>query len=360
MRVGNTNTLDLPKCPARRVALLWRLTFLLALPLMLLSSCVISDTGEGPELGDWQPTQWFVDQRVWHSACVYGGVIYVLGGNGTSGLLDDVQYAGINAYGAVLPWSSTAPFSTPRFGHASVVANGYIYVIGGETFSATLDGVRYGLIQADGTVQSWKTESDYPLPVARSKHASFVYGSKLFVAGGWDGVAPLADVRRAPVSAVDGSVSSDWTLSNLARPLSPPRHSHTSVVHNGFLYVVGGDDGDGPLDTAQYAPISPGGQLSGDWADATPLPDPRAGHASFVHNGHLYVLGGTSASGVYEDDVFYAKINGDGSLGSWSSTTPLKSAREGLAAVNYGISVYVLGGRGTSTRSNDVWYAQFQ
>jgi N-acetylneuraminic acid mutarotase len=148
-------------------------------------------------------------------------------------------------------------------------------------------------------------------------------------------------------------------LSNLAWPLSPPRHSHTSVVHNGYLYVVGGDDGGGPLDTVEYAPII-GDLLSDVWTYATPLPGPRAGHASFVYNGHLYVLGGTSASGVYEDDVFYAKINDDGSLGSWSSTTPLKSAREGLAAVNFGVSVYVLGGLGASTRLNDAWYAQFQ
>jgi hypothetical protein len=361
MIMGNTKTRDIPKGPARRVVLLWRLTLLLFLPLSLLSSCVISETGEGPELGDWQPTQWFAGQRAWHAACVYGGFIYVLGGNGTSGLLNDVQYAGINAYGAVLPWATTTSFPTQCFGHRSVVVNGYIYVTGGETsLGATLDGVRYGFIQPGGSVQSWETEDVYPLPVARSKHASFVYGSKLFVVGGWNGIAPLADVRCAPVSAADGSVSSDWTLSNLAWPLSPPRHSHTSVVHNGYLYVVGGDGGGGPLDTVKYAPITLGGFLSDDWTDATPLPGPRAGHASFVYNGHLYVLGGTSASGVYEDDVFYAKINDDGSLGSWSSTTPLKSAREGLAAVNFGVSVYVLGGLGASTRLNDAWYAQFQ
>ena len=85
-----------------------------------------------PELGSWQSTASFTQERSGHSSVVYDGYIYILGGGGTgNSYYNDVQYAPINSDGTIGTWQSTTPFTQARNSHTSVVHDGYIYVIGG-------------------------------------------------------------------------------------------------------------------------------------------------------------------------------------------------------------------------------------
>ena len=80
------------------------------------------------------------------------------------------------------------------------------------------------------------------------------------------------------------------------RPLTPMpaslwRFSLTSG--NGQLYVTGGRDqatGDLSPGVWMYTP------QSAIWVELPALPDPRAGHASFFADGHVYLIGGVGAN----------------------------------------------------------------
>ena len=319
-------------------------------------SAVISvNEGLGPEIGGWSTTISFSTTRYHHTSVVHNGYLYVIGGYGGNSL-NDVQYAPINSDGTLGTWNTTTPFTGGRGSHASVVHNGYLYVIGGyENMTDNhLNDVQYAPINADGTVGSWNTTTSFA--TARHGHTSVVHNGYLYVKGGHSGSAPLSDVQYAPINA-DGTVGS-W---NTTTSFATARQGHTGVVHNGYLYVIGGYDISNFFNDVQYAPINADGTVGG-WSTTTSFTNVRQGHTSVVHNGHLYVIGGhdqSSGSSVFLNDVQYAPISADGTVGSWSTTISFATARHAHTSVVYNEYLYLIGGYDESSRFNDVQYAPF-
>jgi N-acetylneuraminic acid mutarotase len=331
-----------------------------------LSSCqyLILDTGEGPEIGEWVLTQSLTEARSFHAGAVYNGRLYVTGGFGKS-WLSEVRYAAPNAYGALSSWSSAYTFGNARSEHGSAAYNNYLYVLGGAAGGAPLSDVQYALIQTDGRLENWepwisKNNIITTLPSPVKSHVCFIYNGRLYVAGGDNGsTAPAGTIANIRFVNLDsfGRADGDWLP---ATPINTARKSFTAVAYNGFLYAIGGLDGAGAaLDSVEFASINTANGFVGAWSGTTSLPAPLNGHASVLHNGHVYVIGGHDGAGPV-DDVLYAKINDDGTLGDWKATTPLPSARWGHVALKNGINVYVIGGATSSGKSPVVLYAQFQ
>jgi hypothetical protein len=106
----------------------------------------------------------------------------------------------------------------------------------------------------------------------------------------------------------------------------------------------------------QYAGIQPDGDV-GTFAAATSLPAGRAWHGCAAYNGYLYVISGASA-GTAVADVLYAKINSNGSLGSWSTASHgLNTARVSFYATAYSGHLYVFGGSVAGVGVKSVEYA---
>ncbi len=89
----------------------------------------------------------------------------------------------------------------------------------------------------------------------------------LWAVGGDDGSAPLASVERAQVD-VFGTISG-W--STLGTTMTTPRADAAYVVHGGFVWAIGGDDGTGPLDTVERAAILDGEAGARPVLDGEPL-----------------------------------------------------------------------------------------
>ncbi len=143
-------------------------------------------------------------------------------------------------------------------------------------------------------------------------------------------------------------VLSGWQATS---SLTVPRSSHAAVAHNGYLYVLGGSDGtENWIDHVEYAPILADGTV-GSWSATTAMPYPTRMHEAFVHGDNLYVVGGNGTSGAILDDVIYAPINADGSLGAWTATTGLPSPSYEFALVVHNDTVVVLGGGFTRTQT---------
>jgi hypothetical protein len=147
----------------------------------------------------------------------------------------------------------------------------------------------------------------------------------------------------------------------------PDGYTGQSLVYaSGFLYQSGGEskmnvEADGT--NVFYAAVNINGTI-GSWQSATPLPEAVYKHAGVTANGYLYVLGGihyTPTTGdVISNTVYYAKINSDGSLGSWQTANPLPQAICYLNASVWNNTIYVAGGGTESTPVNTVYSAKVQ
>ena len=103
------------------------------------------------------------------------------------------------------------------------------------------------------------------------------------------------------------------------------RHSHTSAVMDGKIYVSGGLNTSGDLLDAfeAYDPVT------NTWATLASLSEVRADHASAAFNGKLYVFGGWASGGDRRDLV---EVYGPAS-NSWARAADLTSAIDEVVAV---------------------------
>ena len=252
--------------------------------------------------------------------------------------------------GTVGSWSASTALPSGHGFHSSVAYGGYVYTLGGfdENYSLSSD-VLVAPVNGDGSMGSWSSTT--ALPSGRYAFSAVAYNGFLYVIGGDDGGSALSDVLVAPINA-DGSVGS-WS-STTELPFG--RDALSVFAYNGFIYAIGGYNGyEGPglLSDVVVAPINADGSV-GSWSSTTSLPVERYLLSVVAYNGFVYVIGGDDTSGPLSD-VLVAQINANGAIGSWSSTTALPSGRVYHSVVVFDGFVYILGGMdATYTAPSDV------
>ena len=280
------------------------------------------------------------------SSVVANGYFYVIGGRVSGTTVSTVYYAKLNADGSTGAWSTNAnALPALREEQTSVAANGYVYVIGGESTSggSSQSTVYYAKLNADGSTGTWSTNAN-ALPQGIKEGTSIIANSYVYVIGGTNGPVQ-STVYYAKLNA-DGSTGA-WSTNANALPAS--RENHSSIVANGYVYVIGGDASSAGLSTVYYAKLNADGS-TGTWStNANALPQGIHNHKSVVSNGYVYAVGEVSNVST----VYYAKLNADGSTGAWSTSTnsPPIALDWPAAAIANGY-IYAAGG-GTTT----VYYA---
>ncbi|MCD4814356.1 hypothetical protein K8S19_11775 [bacterium] len=268
--------------------------------------------------------------------------------------------------------------------HASTIANGAIYVVGGANSmnawiwagaasrSVTAAGVGDSLgrpTQAGRTVVMYEEVGQGS---ASSGVGSFEFTASL----------PIYD------PAWEAGGASGYT-SNTALPIYQPLIRHTTVAHNGNIYVMGGISRQNngwnaagepagestPVfeDRVWFCRPNPGGTINevggaGGWTETAPLSNPpsaapsissRYDMAACVAYNRVYLFGGRDAAGVPQDQIFYAQINSDATLNDWEEMTlsPLPEALAEHQVVFMNGKFYVIGGVNNSgTLRNTVYY----
>jgi hypothetical protein len=296
--------------------------------------------------------------RVRGGAVTANGYIYYLGGvdgNGTT--VATVGYAKLNADGTVGTWNSTTSLPNAVRQFQPVVANGYIYVIGGrDNSNTTLATSYYAKINSDGTLGSWNTTTALSSGAqARFGQGTIAYNGYMYVLGGFNSsISAQGSVLYNKINA-DGTLGSTWnTTTSFSTGLA---NINGTTVANGYAYVVGGFDGSSGTDYVRRAKLNADGTMS-SWTNQTGVV-PGGGDENFltfVSSGYLYVVGGDSGS---RTSVF--PLNADGSVGTAVSLTafPVNMGEAGGAQANG--YFYVLGGSssadGAGTVRNTVYYA---
>ncbi|MBI5755892.1 MAG: Ig-like domain-containing protein [Nitrospirae bacterium] len=106
-------------------------------------------------------------------------------------------------------------------------------------------------------------------------------------------------------------------------------------------------------------------------ASKVSLPQPIWDHASVIWNGYLYVAGGNAGCRIdlqtyqfsdcgFTNEVYYAPVNQDGSIGTFMATTPMPRILKGHAMVAYNDYMYIIGGIVNPVFLNQTYPCQVQ
>ena len=296
-------------------------------------------------------------------AVAYNGYLYAIGGeNSSNSSIATVEYAPIGANGVPGAWINTTSLPATTYYEGAVVYNGYIYSIGGYTAGTASGIVDYAYINngGNGSPAAWTeiTSGTGALPTATTDLGAVAYNGYLYAFGGYNTSSPnLATVEYALVGA--NGAPGAWTeISSGSGALLTGAYELGAVAYNGYLYAIGGEtSGNAPIATVEYAPIGANG-VPGAWTEISSgsgaLLTATGYLGAVAYNGYLYAIGGGNGNGNSAfATVEYAPIGANGVPGAWteisSGTGALLTAAEQLGAVAYNGYLYAIGGyNGTS------------
>ena len=124
------------------------------------------------------------------------------------------------------------------------------------------------------------------MPTPRDHLAAVTAGNRIYAIGG----RPELDYRRnmGTVEEYDPQANQWRSRANLPTP----RSGITAGVINDWIYVIGGESGEGTFATNEaYHPATD------QWRTMTPMPTARHGLGSAVVNGRLYAISGGPTPG---------------------------------------------------------------
>lgn len=298
----------------------------------------------------------FTNARYFHGMAVYNGYAYIGGGLNGSGALTDIQYAKINSDGSVAAWTASSVgmpggANADRYGHGMVAYNGYMYIMGGYDGTTYFSDIYYAKINSDGTLNAFQTAAT-ALPSTRYAFGLVAYNNHFYLTGGSNATIKN-DSYYATING-DGSISS-WTT---GPTFTSARLKHGMVAYNGYIYIAGGNNGGTYYNDVQYAKINSDGSI-GSWMTTSSFATGRYSMGLVTYDGYMYLMGG-NANAVIQKDTQYARINANGGLGAWATTIDFTSSnnRYGLGAFAYNGYVYVVGGHNTTPYYNDTLYAK--
>lgn len=181
------------------------------------------------------------------------------------------------------------------------------------------------------------------------------YNGFLYMVGGGNGASTT--VCYAAINS-NGSLG---TWINNTNQFTVGRTGAAVTGFNGYIYVMGGENSNGNTQfaTVEYSKVQADGSL-GIWATTTPMLVTRSYFGLQVYQGYIYAIGGQNArrNGSLLASTEYVKINATGTLGTWTNTASFTTARDRQGTAAYNGYVYLFGGLdGAANVLSDVQYA---
>lgn len=304
----------------------------------LFSSC--SGDGVYTDKSSWAVVGRMNIPRMAAASAVVEDDIYVIGGSHEKGYIADSEWVKVSPNGMLINWKKAPSLTVPR-GYAAVAAyKGYVYAIGGangEHGNNLLNTIERAPINPDGSLGRWIMEKNKMFSRRRAGTAFTAHGF-LYVIGGYNGEF-LDTVERALINK-DGSLGK-WEL--MTAILQERRYIHASAYTGRYIYVMGGHDRatGGALNKVEFAEVKDNGDLS-EWVEAKPVNAARYGTSAVSVNGFLWLIGGYDGRAL--DAVERAGVNSDGTIMPWDIVSHLAIPRNSPSAVVYKNNLYVIGG----------------
>jgi len=285
-----------------------------------------------PSAGTWRTLAPMPTPRTEVAVAALDGLIYVVGGFEADGSVS----AKVEVYDPISDtWDGVAPLPAPRHHAAAVAFIGRVFVIGG--FATSFSDPRADVWSYDSASKRWSNGPH--LTVARGAHAAAADPGNVVVFGGvGSGMISVASIEIM-----------DWLTQvlNVSPHLFPLPRDHLAIaaqewsaggdVFEILMYVIGGrlrlDYG---LNVDRIESFHEDGALN---VRHSPMPTARSGIAAAALGGRIYVFGGESPAGTFDENERY-----DPETDSWETMAPMPTARHGLGAAVVGGTVYVIGG----------------
>lgn len=231
-------------------------------------------------------------------------------------------------------WASKAPIPTARFGAASGVINGKLYVAGGCCLTFGFPFTRFNVLEVyDPITNSWATKS--PMPHAVYAAAAGVINGRLFVVGG------QADPTNGNVISdlqIYDPASDTWTT---GAPLPEPIAAANAGVVNGKLYLAGGIT---PTVSGEINTVLVYDPAVNSWTILSPMLSAREFAGTAVINGILYVVGGFAPLNPFTGIQVNTVDSYNPATDTWTSLASMPTARYQLAAGVINGKIYAAGG----------------
>lgn len=196
-------------------------------------------------------------------------------------------------------------------------------------------------------------------PLARAGHASVVAAGRLYIIGGnlcatctgaaVDAAGTTGNVVSAPI-AVDGVIGSFRDEASLLAVRNTARAFSVRRGNKDFLYIVGGTNSTGPSNadafpiSVERAEITSSGLSA--FVNISALTVGRSGPSLIVEGDDVFLLGGsTGGANGFVSTIEHAVIDANGGLGPFSQlpqTLAIESAFHAISVV--GARVVLLGG----------------
>jgi len=123
-----------------------------------------------------------------------------------------------------------------------------------------------------------------------------------------------------------------------------------AAITKDYVYLISGNNGSATVATVYMAPINSDGTL-GTWSTTTSVPVAKRYAQVVVTDGYIYLIGGRNSSNTTTSTVHVAPVNGDGTLGTWTSANSLNTAMGISQAIITTDRIYLLGGHTGSSAS---------
>jgi N-acetylneuraminic acid mutarotase len=223
-----------------------------------------------------------------------------------------------------------------------VIYDGQAAITKNRIYIFCKDSVYTAPIDSSGTIGGWTKLSNLPVNVTQQQ--CVVTKNKLYMLGGYplNGAVQVAQINS------DGTLG-DWAISSNGLPTALSQSS--VVVTENRVYLLGGRNSSGITDSVFTAEIDQNGTI-GVWTTTTPLPSPRYDAQAVVTNNKVYYIGG-----VYTANIYSSSFGDNGMLGEWSlaGTIPTPIAN-GMSVITRS-TIYLLGGENAGGRINTVYMA---
>lgn len=287
------------------------------------------------------------------AAVVAGTKLLYIGGTDGTAASDKVFVATLYPNGNFSSWTEGPALPQPLTDEAAAFLGGQVFVFGGSDASGAPTTSAYvtTVDPATGTLGPWQTADEAKLPLAlpapRTGAAIAVAGDGLFLVGGNDGTGPVSSVWKSTLDA-KGKLTAWQPQADLVRPQSDAG----AALIGDFLWVYGGRDANGPTGAVQRGELGtvdnhPGTIVRFGVRNGPPnLPVARTDAATFTVNGAIYLIGGFDGTAP-RGELYWAIPSTNGELPEWQhlpQTDLPVAGLAGSAAVTSGSEAFLIGG----------------
>ncbi len=233
------------------------------------------------------------------------------------------------------PWLIKNDMPTGRMTLSSSAVEGKIYVMGGHVNGANWgDPASPNVDEYDPTTDTWDTTTA-DMPMGRNSFASVVVDGKIYAIGGQSSAGNTAESSFWVYDPLTGT----WDTTKTQLP--SPRVGLSASVVDGKIYVIGGWNFSGPKYKTAVWVYDP---ITDTWDDTTTqnMPTPRAYLSTSVIHGKIYAFGGlnddTTFNGLLTLEIYDPVTN------TWSIGANMPAGRVYLKSSSVDSLIYVFGG----------------